>query len=134
MYDKKTMDRFKSPQFSGEMKDADAVGQEGNVKCGDIMKIFLKIDDSETITDIKFQTYGCVAAIASSDAMCELVKGKKVDEAMKLKSSDIVKELGKVPPVKVHCSVLGTEALHNAIQNYKERKKCLNEQEAQVAA
>lgn len=127
MYDKKTMDRFKDPKFSGEMKDADAVGQEGNVKCGDIMKIFLKIDDKEIITDIKFQTYGCVAAIASSDAMCEIVKGKSVEDALKLKSSDILKELGKVPPVKVHCSVLGTEALQNAIKNYKERKKCLAE-------
>ncbi|TKJ17561.1 iron-sulfur cluster assembly scaffold protein [Candidatus Woesearchaeota archaeon B3_Woes] len=126
MYDKKTLDRFRNPKFSGEIKKPDAVGQEGNVKCGDIMKIFLKIDKG-TIKDIKFQTYGCVAAIASSDAMCEIAKGKKVEDALKIKPEDIVKKLGDVPPIKFHCSILGTKALKNAIENYKKREKCLKQ-------
>ena len=126
VYSKETMKRFTNPKFVGEMKDADAVGQEGNVKCGDIMKIFLKIDEkTEKIKDIKFQTYGCVAAIAASDAMCELTKGKTLQQALKIKFSDIVKELKDLPHVKVHCSVLGTKALKNAIENYCKRKKCL---------
>ena len=108
------------------MKDADAIGQEGNVRCGDIMKIFLKIDEEkDIIKDIKFQTYGCVAAISASDAMCEIAEGKKLGDALKISSKDIVKKLGDLPRVKVHCSVLGTKALKNAIENYKERKKCL---------
>lgn len=126
MYSKETLDRFKNPKFVGEMKDADAIGQEGNVRCGDIMKIFLKIDEEkDIIKDIKFQTYGCVAAISASDAMCEIAEGKKLDDALKISSKDIVKKLGDLPRVKVHCSVLGTKALKNAIENYKERKKCL---------
>jgi nitrogen fixation protein NifU and related proteins len=125
-YSKETMKRFTNPKFVGEMKNADAVGQEGNVKCGDIMKIFLKIDEkTEKIKDIKFQTYGCVAAIAASDAMCELAKGKTLDQASKIKFNDIVEELKDLPHVKVHCSVLGTKALKNAIENYCKRKKCL---------
>jgi nitrogen fixation NifU-like protein len=128
MYSKETIKRFQKPKFVGEMKDADAVGQEGNVKCGDIMKIFLKVDDkSEKIKDIKFQTYGCVAAIAASDAMCELAKGKTIKEALKITAKDIVKKLGPLPAIKFHCSILGTEALHNAIKNYEERKTCLNQ-------
>ena len=124
MYSEQTMKRFQNPKFAGEIQDADAVGQEGNVKCGDIMKIFLKIEDCK-IKDIKFQTYGCMAAIASSDAMCELALGKTLDDALKIKSKDIVSELGGVPKVKVHCSVLGTKALRNAIKNYQKREKCL---------
>ncbi len=90
------------------------------------MKIFLKIDEkTEKIKDIRFQTYGCVAAIAASDAMCEIAKGKTLTQALKIKFSDIVKELKDLPHVKVHCSVLGTQALKNAIENYNKRKKCL---------
>jgi len=126
MYSKETIKRFQKPKFVGEMKDADAIGQEGNVKCGDIMKIFLKIDPkNEKIKDIKFQTYGCVAAIAASDAMCELAKGKTLKEAENISYDQIVKKLGNLPTIKVHCSVLGTKALKNAIKNYEERKKCL---------
>ena len=124
MYSKKTLKRFQNPKFAGEIKNPDAVGQEGNVTCGDIMKIFLKIDKC-IIKDIKFKTYGCIAAIASSDAMCELVKGKSLKQASNLKSRDITKKLGDLPVIKVHCSVLGTKALKNAIENYKKREKCL---------
>jgi len=123
MYSKKTLERFKNPKFAGEMKNPDAIGQEGNIKCGDIMKIFLRIDPkTEKIKDIKFQTYGCVAAIAASDAMCELAKGKTLKQASNIKYSDIIKKLGDLPMIKVHCSVLGTKALKNAIDNYCRRK------------
>ena len=120
MYSEEIIERFKNPKFAGEIKDADAVGEEGNMKCGDIMKIFLKVEDGR-IADIKFKTYGCVAAIASSDALCEVVKGKTIEEAEKIRSADILKVLGDVPPIKKHCSVLGEEALHNAIENYKKK-------------
>lgn len=119
-YSKKTLNRFKNPKFAGEIKNADAVGEEGNIKCGDVMRIFLKVDKNKgIIKDVKFQTYGCVAAIAASDAMCEIVKGKTLEQAEKLTWNDIVKELGNVPPIKYHCSILGTDALKNAIENYK---------------
>lgn len=126
MYDKRTIERFRNPKFSGEIKNADAVGEEGNIKCGDIMKIFLKIDKG-IIKDIKFQTYGCMAAIASSDAMCEIAKGKKIEDALKIKPQDIAKKLGNLPPIKFHCSVLGSKTLKNAIENYKKREKCLKQ-------
>jgi len=125
IYSKKTINRFKNPKFAGEIKDPDAVGEEGNIRCGDIMKVFLKIDQ-DIIKDIKFQTYGCIAAIAAADAMCELAKGKKIKDALKIKSEDITKKLGCLPAIKIHCSVLGTEALENAIGNYKKKKKAHN--------
>lgn len=129
MYSKETIRRFQKPKFVGEIKNADAVGEEGNVKCGDIMKIFLKVDEkTNKIKDIKFQTYGCVAAIAASDAMCELAKGKTLEQAAKITSENIAKKVGSLPAIKYHCSILGTKALKNAIKNYEERKKCLNKQ------
>ena len=122
MYSKKILNRFKNPKFAGEIKKADAVGEVGNVRCGDIMKVFLKIKDNK-IEKIRFKTYGCVAAIASSDAMCEMAKGKTIEQALKIKDKDIVKHLEKLPPIKLHCSVLGMDALQNAIKNYKKKKK-----------
>lgn len=122
MYSKKTIEHFRNPKFAGEIKNPDAVGEVGNPMCGDVMKIFLKIKDN-TIKDISFQTYGCIAAIASSDAMCKLVKGKKLNKALKITPKDIVKELGILPKIKIHCSVLGTQALQKAIKNYKENEK-----------
>ncbi len=121
-YSKKTLKRFKSPEFAGEIKNPDAVGQEGNPRCGDVMKIFLRVKDN-VIKDIKFKTFGCIAAIASSDMMCELAKGKTIDEALKIKPEDIVNGLGKMPPIKFHCSILGTQALKKAIENYRRTKK-----------
>jgi len=121
MYNEDLIERFRNPSFSGEMKDADAVGEEGNVKCGDMMRIFLKVKD-EKITDISFLTYGCGAAIATTDAMCEMAKGMTLDEAAKIKPQDIVNSLGTVPPIKFHCSVLGDKALQNAIKIYREKK------------
>ncbi|MBN2420875.1 iron-sulfur cluster assembly scaffold protein [Candidatus Woesearchaeota archaeon] len=122
MYSEKTLNRFRKPKFSGEMKKADAVGEVGNFKCGDIMRIYLKVKNN-IITDIKFKTYGCVAAIASTDMICELIKGKTIDEANKLTSKEVVKKLGDMPAVKIHCSVLGLNALKEAIGNYKKKHK-----------
>jgi nitrogen fixation NifU-like protein len=121
MYSKETINRFKNPRFGGEMKNPDAVGQVGNMKCGDVMKIFLKIENN-IIKDIRFQTFGCIAAIASSDAMCELAKGKTIEEAMNIKYNDILDKLGEIPKQKIHCSVLGTQALKKAIENYKKKQ------------
>jgi nitrogen fixation NifU-like protein len=125
MYSEKIIERFRNPKFAGEIENPDAVGEEGNMKCGDIMKIFLKVKDN-TIIDIKFKTYGCMAAIASSDAMCELAKGKTIEQAEKITYKDILEKMGgDVPQVKVHCSVLGTEALENALNDYKKNKLTL---------
>ncbi len=118
MYSKKVIDRFRNPKNTGEIKNPDAVGEVGNMKCGDVMKIYLKIQDN-IIKDIKFQTYGCMAAIASSDILCELAKDKTLDQALNIKFEEITQGLGNLPPIKVHCSVLGTHALKKAIENYK---------------
>jgi len=120
MYNKKVLERFENPKFAGEIKNPDGIGQVGNLKCGDIMKIFIKVNNG-IISDIKFKTYGCVAAIASSDMLCEMALGMKVDDAYKIKDYDIVKKLGELPNIKYHCSVLGASALRKAIEDYKKR-------------
>ncbi|MBU0666443.1 MAG: iron-sulfur cluster assembly scaffold protein [Nanoarchaeota archaeon] len=122
MYSKETINRFRNPKFAGELKNANAIGEEGNIKCGDVMKMSLEIEN-DIIKDIKFQTYGCMAAIASSDVMCELAKGKHIDEAANITAKDIADKLGKLPPVKFHCSILGTHALKRAIEDYKNKSK-----------
>lgn len=127
MYTKKILERFQKPRFAGEMKNPDAEGEVGNIKCGDIMKIFLRIgkgkEEKEKIKDIRFKTYGCVAAIASTDFLCEIVKGMTLDNALKVTSKDVVKKMGDVPAVKLHCSVLAQDALKKAIKDYKKNKK-----------
>jgi nitrogen fixation NifU-like protein len=117
-YSKRVFEHFQKPKFAGELKDADAVGEEGNIKCGDVMKMYIKVENN-IIKDIKFKTYGCIAAIAASDTLCELAKGKTLEEAEKLTYADIIKELEELPAIKVHCSVLGITALRNAIKNYR---------------
>jgi len=117
-YSEETIDRFQDPEYSGEIEDADAVGKAGNPSCGDVLKVFLKIEDN-VIKKARFKTYGCIAAIASSDELCEMLEGKTVEEARKITGKDISQELGELPPVKYHCSVLGTEALKDALDNYK---------------
>ncbi len=118
-YSEETIDRFQDPEYSGEIENADAVGKAGNPSCGDVLKVFLKIEDN-VIKKARFKTYGCIAAIASSDELCEMLEGKTVEEARKITGKDISQELGELPPVKYHCSVLGTEALKDALDNYKE--------------
>ncbi|MDD4902110.1 MAG: iron-sulfur cluster assembly scaffold protein [Patescibacteria group bacterium] len=122
MYTPKVLEHFKNPHNQGEMKDCDAVGQEGNPVCGDVMKIYLKIENN-IIKDIKFETLGCAAAIAVSSDLTDMVKGKTLEEAMKITKDDVVKDLGGLPEVKVHCSMLGVDALKKAIENYQKKNK-----------
>jgi nitrogen fixation protein NifU and related proteins len=117
-YNEKVLDHFKNPRNMGEMKDADAEGTVGNPKCGDVMKIMVKIDDDK-IKDIKFQTFGCAAAIASSSALTELANGKTIEEAKKITNEDVAKYLGQLPPIKLHCSNLAADALRRAIEEWE---------------
>ena len=117
-YSEKVMDHFTNPRNVGEIEDADGVGLVGNAKCGDIMKMYLKIDDNGVITDCKFKTFGCGAAIATSSMATELVKGHTIDEALKLTNQVVVEALDGLPPVKVHCSVLAEEAVKSALADY----------------
>lgn len=117
MYSEKVMDHFTNPRNVGEIPDADAVGEVGNAKCGDIMKIYMKIEN-DVIVDIKFQTFGCASAIATSSMATELIKGKTVEEALELSNKAVVEALDGLPPAKVHCSVLAEEAVKAAIINY----------------
>ncbi|MFH1607938.1 MAG: iron-sulfur cluster assembly scaffold protein [archaeon] len=121
-YTKELMKRFSNPKFVKSLKKPDGVGEIGNVSCGDVMHLEIKVKDNK-IEDIGFKTFGCGAAIASSDVVCELAKGKTLDEAKKLTKDDIVEKLGGMPKIKVHCSVLGIEALKKAIEDYEERGK-----------
>lgn len=120
MYNDKVMDEFSHPQNVGEMKDANGVGTVGNATCGDIMKIFLKIDDNEVIQDVKFQTFGCAAAIATSSVATQMIKGKTIEEALKITNSQVVETLGGLPAQKLHCSVLAEEAIKAAVHDYLE--------------
>lgn len=122
MYAEEVIKRFKNPKFMGEIKNPDGVGKVGNPQCGDMMHVFIKVRDDK-IVDIKFQTFGCVAAISASDALCELAKGKTLKEAMKISDKDISDKLRGLPPIKHHCSVLGADALKDAIKDYESRKK-----------
>lgn len=117
MYSEKVMDHFANPRNVGELEDANAVGTVGNAKCGDIMKIYMKIEN-DIIVDCKFKTFGCGAAIATSSMATEMVKGKTVEEALKLTNKAVMEALDGLPPAKVHCSVLAEEAITAAINDY----------------
>ena len=119
------MDHFRNPRNMGEMKDADSIGEKGNPICGDIMYIYIKVeerDGDEIISDISFQTFGCAAAIATSSIITELTKGKTLDEAMKITNNDVAISLDGLPPIKMHCSNLAADALQDAIKKYRENK------------
>ncbi len=120
MYSEKVMDHFANPRNVGEIEGASGVGQVGNAKCGDIMKIYLDIED-DIIKDVKFKTFGCGAAVATSSMATELVKGKTIEEALKLTNKAVMEALDGLPPAKVHCSVLAEEAIHAAIKDYYEK-------------
>jgi len=120
LYTDIVMDHFSNPRNVGEIKDADGVGEVGNIKCGDIMKIYIKVEN-DVITDCKFKTFGCGSAIASSSVTTEMVMGKTIEEALELTNQDVVQQLGGLPSVKVHCSVLAEDALKVAIYNYAKK-------------
>ncbi len=122
LYSEKVMDHFRNPRNVGVIEDADGVGEVGNAKCGDIMKMYLKIED-EIIRDVKFETFGCGSAIASSSMATELIKGKPVSEAMKLTNQAVAEALDGLPAHKLHCSVLAEEAIRSALEDYRSRKK-----------
>ena len=122
LYSEKVMEHFKNPRNVGEIANPDGVGHVGNPVCGDIMELYLKINDS-TIVDAKFKTFGCGAAIATSSMVTEMVKGKSLDEALKISNKAVAQALDGLPPVKMHCSVLAEEALKSAIEDYLDRKK-----------
>ena len=120
LYSEKVMDHFQNPRNVGALENADASGEVGNVQCGDIMKIYIKVED-DVITDITFETFGCGSAIASSSITTEMVKGKTIQQALELSNREVVEELGGLPNSKVHCSVLAEDALKVAIYNYAEK-------------
>jgi nitrogen fixation NifU-like protein len=119
-YSEKVMEHFSNPRNVGEISDPDGLGEAGNPKCGDIMKIYLKVKDN-VIEDVKFKTFGCASAIASSSMATELIKGKTVDEAWELTNTAVAEALDGLPPIKMHCSVLAEEAIHKAINDYREK-------------
>jgi nitrogen fixation NifU-like protein len=121
-YTEKVMDHFSNPRNMGVIKNPDGYGKIGNASCGDIMEIYLKIEDN-IITDVKFRTFGCASAIASSSVSTEMVLGKTVDEALKITNKVVVEALGGLPAVKMHCSVLAEEAIKAAIEDYISKKK-----------
>ncbi|MBI5190817.1 MAG: Fe-S cluster assembly scaffold protein NifU [Nitrospirae bacterium] len=120
-YSAKVMEHFKSPRNVGEMADPSGVGKVGNPVCGDIMELYIKVE-GDTIVDAKFQTFGCGAAIATSSMVTEMVKGKKIDEALTISNAMVAEALGGLPPIKMHCSVLAEEALKSAITDYYTKK------------
>jgi nitrogen fixation NifU-like protein len=121
MYSELVMEHFMNPRNVGVIEDADGVGKEGNPVCGDLMEMFIKVKDSR-IEDIKFRTFGCGAAIATSSMVTEMVKGKTLDEAMAISNKAVAEALGGLPPIKMHCSNLAANALHKAIEDYRARQ------------
>ena len=121
-YSQKVMDHFMNPRNVGEIENADGIGEAGNPKCGDIMKIYLKVNpETKVIDDVKFKTFGCASAIASSSMATELIKGKTIEEAWDLTNNAVAEALDGLPPIKMHCSVLAEESIHAALNDYREK-------------
>lgn len=120
LYSDKVMDHFRNPRNLGTLENADGIGEVGNAKCGDIMKIYLKIDD-DTISDVSFETFGCASAIASSSMATELIKGKSIDEALTLTNQAVTEALEGLPAAKIHCSVLAEQAIKKAVEDYYDK-------------
>ena len=120
LYSEKVMDHFQNPRNVGKMEDADGVGEVGNAKCGDIMRMYIKVDDG-IISDVKFNTFGCGSAIATSSMATEMIKGKKIEDALELSNKAVVEALDGLPPAKLHCSVLAEEAVKAAVKDYYDK-------------
>jgi len=127
MYSKKALDIFRKPKNIGEIKNADGIGKVGNPACGDIMWVYIKVKKdkkgNETIQDIKVKTFGCVAAVVTSSELTDMIKGKTIEEAMKLAKKDLIEKVGGLPQIKHHCSVLAVDAFHKAIEDYRKKTK-----------
>lgn len=122
LYTKKVMETFKNPHNYGKIKNANGVGKVGNPVCGDVMWLYIKVDKNEKIKDIKFETFGCVAAISTSSIVTDIARGKTIKQALKITKGDIIKKLGGLPKIKYHCSILAVDALHKAIDDYLSKK------------
>ena len=122
MYSEKVMDHFRNPRNIGEIPNADGVGTVGNPVCGDLMTVYIKVEDA-MLKDVKFKTFGCGAAVATSSMITELAKGKTIEEALKITRSDVADSLGGLPPIKMHCSNLAADALHAAINDYLKKRE-----------
>ncbi|MEI3245929.1 MAG: Fe-S cluster assembly scaffold protein NifU [Lachnospiraceae bacterium] len=122
LYSEKVMDHFQHPRNVGKIDDADGIGEVGNAKCGDIMRMYIKVDENEIITDVKFNTFGCGSAIATSSMATEMIKGKSIKEALKLSNKAVVEALDGLPTHKIHCSVLAEEAVKAAVEDYYKRQ------------
>ena len=122
MYNEKVIKRFSHPKNTGEIRGASGVGTVGNATCGDIMKIYIKVDENEVITDAKVKTFGCAAAIASSDVAVDLIKDKTIDEALQITNQDVLDVLGELPAQKIHCSILAQEAIDAAVKDYRKKQ------------
>lgn len=122
LYSEKVMDHFRNPRNLGKMEDADGIGEVGNAKCGDIMKMYIKVSDDGIIEDVKFNTFGCGSAIASSSMATEMIKGKSIDDALELSNKAVVEALDGLPTHKIHCSVLAEEAVKAAVKDYYDKK------------
>ena len=127
MYSEKVIDHFSNPRNVGEIENADGVGTVGNSKCGDIMRMYLKVDDNGVITDCKFKTFGCGAAIATSSMATEMIIGKTIQEALEVTNKAVMEALGGLPPVKVHCSLLAEQAVHAALWDYAKKNNIVIE-------
>lgn len=123
VYTKKVLDLFKKPHNYGSIKNPDGVGKVGNIACGDVMKLYIKVGKNETLKDIKFETFGCVAAISTSSIITDLAKGKTIEDALKITKDNVVESLGGLPKIKYHCSVLAVDALAEAIYDYFVKNK-----------
>lgn len=130
-YSEKVIEYYTNPRNVGKIENASGIGEVGNPVCGDIMKMFIKVENN-IITDVKFKTFGCGAAIATSSISTEMIKGKTIEEALALKNGDVVKALDGLPPVKLHCSVLAEEAIHEAIADYYRKEGKLSEEEIKI--
>ena len=118
MYTEQVLEHFRNPHNQGKIDNPTIIGEVGNIKCGDVMRMYLNIDENDVITDVKFETYGCASAIATSSAATDLVMGKTIDEALNIKNEDVIKVLGDLPRIKIHCSLLAVDALNDAIYKY----------------